>query len=149
MGVSPKAIWFSGAHLVGEAGAHLFQVLDVLFALVIAVGPVEGVEMPVLKIQRGFYENATLHVYALALVLGGRQEKLSEGHVARIQIHGAKTGRAVLLGNFEFNVVAPELDVDNGFAVDQSLVAEKGTHGGVPDFVDVVVREGERERRER
>ena len=105
--------------------------------------------MPVLKVQRGFYENAALHVHALALVLGGCQEKLSEGHVARVQIHGAKPGRAVLLGNFEFDVVAPELDVDNGFAVDQSLVAEKGTHGGVPDFVDVVVREGERERRER
>ena len=31
---------------------------------------------------------------------------------------GAKTGRAVLLGNFQFDVVAPELDVDDGFAVD-------------------------------
>ena len=106
MGVSPKAIWLSGAHLVGEAGADLFQVGDILFALVVAVGPVEGVEMPVLKIERGFYENAALHVYALALVLGGGQEELPERHVAGVQVDGAKPGRAVLLGDFEFDVPA-------------------------------------------
>ncbi len=146
--IRSQTVGLSGAHLVGEAGAHLFQVGDVLFALVIAVSPVEGVKVPILKIERGFYENAALHVYALALVLGGGQEELPERHVAGVQVHGAKPGRAVLMGDFEFDVVAPELDIDDGFAVDQSLVAEKGTHGGVPDFVDVVVREGERERRE-
>lgn len=147
--VGAQAVRFARAELVGESGPDLFQVLDVLFALVVAVGPVEGVEMPVLKVQRGFYENAALHVHALALILGGGQKELSEGHVAGVQIHGAKPGRAVLLGNFQFDVVAPELDVDNGFAVYQILVAEKGTHGGVPDFVDVVVGKGKRERRER
>ena len=143
------SIWFSGAHLVGESGPDLFQVLDVLFALVVAVGPVEGVKVPVLKVQRGFYENASLHVNALALILGGGQKELSEGHVAGVQIHGAKPGRAVLMGDFKFDVVGPQLDVDNGFAVYQILIAEKGTHGGVPDFVDVVVGKGKRERRER
>jgi len=143
------SIWLSGAHLVGEAGAHLFQVLDVLFALVVAVGPVEGMKVPVLKVQRGFHENASLHVDALALVLGGRQEELSERHVAWIQVHGAKTGCAVLLCDFKFDVVAPQLDVHDGFAFHQRLVAEKGTHGGVPDFFFIVIGEGKRERRER
>ena len=143
------SIWFSGAHLVGEAGTNLFQVLDVLFALVVAVGPVEGVKVPVLKIERGFYENASLHVHSLALVLGGRQEELPERHVAGVQVHGAETGRAVLMGDFKFDVVGPQLDVDDGFSFHQRLVAEKGTHGGVPDFFFIVIGEGKRERRER
>ena len=59
-------------YLLCEALADLFQILDVLFALVIAVGPVEGVEMSVLKVERGFYVDAPLHVHALPLVFGGR-----------------------------------------------------------------------------
>ena len=146
--VGAQAVRLACAELIGEACADLFQVSDVFFALVVAVSPVEGMKMPVLKIQRGFYENASLHVHALALVLSGGQEELPEGHVARVQIYGAQSRRSILLGDFQFHIVAPELDVDDGLAVYQRFVAEKGPHRCAADFFDVVVGKGEGERRE-
>ena len=123
----------------------MFQILDVLFALVIAVGPVEGVEMPVLEVQRGLHENSALHVHALALVLGGGEEKLPERHVARVEVHRPQPRSAVLFGDFELDIVCPELDVYDGFAFHQVLVAEERSDGGAADFIDIVVgeREGE------
>ena len=123
----------------------MFQILNVLFALVIAVGPVKGVKMSVLEVQRGFHEYTALHVHALALVLRCREEELPERHVARVQVYRTQAGRAVLFGDFEFDIVCPELDVDDGFAFHERLVAEESAYRGAPDFVDVVVREGEGE----
>ena len=42
-------------------------------------------------------------------------------------------------------MVRGKLDIYNRFAVDQSLIGDKGAHGGFADFVLVVVRETERE----
>ena len=129
--------------LVGEALAHVFEVLDVILALVVAVRPIEGMEMPILEVERRFYENPALHVDALALVLGRCQKELPECHVARIEIHGAQPRRAVFLGDFKFNVVCPKLDIDNRFAVYELLVAEERTHRRYANFFFVVI--GERE----
>lgn len=43
-------IRFSRRHLVGEALAHLFEILDVIFTLVVAIRPVKSVEMPILEV---------------------------------------------------------------------------------------------------
>ena len=101
------------------------------------------VEVSVLKVQGGFHENPAANVDALPLILGGGQEKLPKGHVARVQVHGAESWRSRTLGDFKFQVVGPELDIHDGFTLHQGLVAEKGPHGGVADFFFVVVGEGE------
>ena len=102
-------------------------------------------EVPVLEVQRGLHENSALHVHALALVLGGGEEKLPERHVARVEVHRPQPRSVVLFGDFEFDIVCPELDVYDGFAFHQVLVAEERADGGAADFVNVVVgeREGE------
>ncbi len=143
--LSSQSIRPSGAMLIREAFADFFEVLDVVLALVVAVCPVKCVEMPVLEVKCRFYENASLHINALALILGRCQKKLSKRHVARIEIHGAQSRCAVFFGNFEFNVVCPKLDIDNRFSFDELLVAEKSTHGSVANFFFVVIRERERE----
>ena len=81
----------------------------------------------------------------MALVFGRCQKELPKRHVAWIEIHGAQPRRAVFFGYFKFNVVCPKLDIDNRFAVNEILVAEKSTHWGHADFFFVVVgeREGE------
>ena len=131
--------------MIGEAGADLLQIVDVCFALVVTVGPVEMVEVSVLKVQGGFHENPVTNVDALSLVLGGGQEKLSKGHVARVQVHGAKPRRSRTLGDIKFQVVGPELDIHDGFPLHQGLVAEKGPHRSVADFFFVVVGESKGE----
>ena len=77
--------------------------------------------MSVLEVQRGFHEYTALHVHALALVLRCREEELPERHVARVQVYRTQAGRAVLFGDFEFDIVCPELDVDDGFAFHERL----------------------------
>ena len=131
--------------MVGEAGADLLQVGDVLFALVVTVSPVEMVEVSVLKVQGWFHENPATNVDALPLVLGGGQKELPKGHVARVQVHGTESRRSRTLGDFKFQVVGPELDIHDGFPLRQGLVAEKGPHRSVADFFFVVVGEGKGE----
>ena len=132
--------------LVGEAGADLLQILDVLFALVIAVCPIKSVEMPVLKVEGGFHENSTLHIDALALVLGCCQEKLPESHVARIEIYRSKSRCPVFLGYFKLDGIGPKFDIDNRFAFDKLLVAKECTDGRIADFFFVIIGKGEGER---
>ena len=131
--------------MVGEAGADLVQVGDVLFALVVTVGPVEMVEMTVLKVKGGLHENPAANVNPLPLVLGGGQEELTQGHVARVQVHGAESRRSRAFSNFKFQVVGPEFDIYDFGAVHQGLVTEEGPHRGVADFFFVVVGKGKGE----
>ena len=111
--------------LVCQAFAHFFEILDVIFALVIAVRPVKSMEMPILEVKRWFYENSALHVDALALVLGRCQEELPERHVARIKIYRAQSRSAVFFSDFELDVVGPKFDIDYRFAVYKLLVAKE------------------------
>ena len=103
------------------------------------------VEVPVLKVKGGLHENSASNVNPLPLVLGGGQEELTQGHVARVQVHGAESRRSRTFCNFKFQVVGPEFDVHDFGAIHQGLVAEEGPHGGVTDFFFVVVGEGKRE----
>ena len=132
--------------LIREAFADLFEVFDVALALVVAVRPVKSVKMPILKVKRRFHEYAALHINALTLVLSCCQKELSECHVAWIEVHRAQSRRAVFLGDFEFYVVCPELDIDNRFALDELLVAKKCSHWSIANFFFVVIRECKRER---
>ena len=120
--------------------------MDVFFALVIAVSPVESVEMPVLKVEGGLHENSTLHIDALALVFGCCQEELPESHVARIKIYRSKSRRSVFLGYFKLDVIGPKFDIDNRFAFDKPLVAKECTEGRFADLFFVIIGKGERER---
>ena len=97
--------------------------------------------MPVLEVERGFHENAALHINSLTLVFGRCQEKLPESHVAWIEIDRAKSWRSVFLGDGEFDIVCPELDIDNRFSIDEIFVTEKCPYGGVANFFFIVIGE--------
>ena len=103
------------------------------------------VEMTVLKVQGRLHENPATDINPLALVLGGGQEELPQGHVARVQVHRAESRRSRAFCNFKFQVVGPEFDVHDFGTIYQGLVAEEGPHRGVADFFFVVVGEGKRE----
>ena len=47
---SPQSIWSSCRHLIRKPFAHLFEILYVILALVVAIRPVKSVEMPILEV---------------------------------------------------------------------------------------------------